>query len=210
VSTRRRAVSAARKRKAAPARRRVAVARKPERAAAARKAGRPPAVQRPARTSGGGMEAPAARARGPVAALSHIAIATPDADALARTLTAALGAERGEEEMIDDGELRMLFMRLGPITLELLEPRSVHHTVARFIGKRGSGLHHVSLDVEKIEDVLARCRAAGIPLIDESPRDGAHGSRVAFLHPKGLGGVLVELCEVKPAPRTRRPAGTEK
>jgi len=209
VSTRRRAVSAARKRKAAPARRRVAVARKPERAAAARKTARPPAARKPTRTSGG-MEAPAARARDPVVALSHIAIATPDADALARTLTAALGAERGAEEMIDDGELRVLFVRLGPVTFELLEPRSVHHTVARFIGKRGSGLHHVSLDVEKIEDVLARCRAAGVPLIDESPRAGAHGGRVAFLHPKGLGGVLVELCEATPAPRPRRPHGTEK
>jgi methylmalonyl-CoA epimerase len=130
-----------------------------------------------------------------VAALSHIAIATADADALAATLAAALGAERGEEEMIDDGELRVLFVHLGPVTLELLEPRSVHHTVARFIGRRGPGLHHVSLDVSAIEDALARCRAAGVPLIDETPRDGAHGARVAFLHPKGLGGVLIELCE---------------
>jgi methylmalonyl-CoA/ethylmalonyl-CoA epimerase len=173
----------------------VAVARKPERVATARKTARPPAAQKPARTPGGGVEAARARPRGPVTALSHIAIATPDADALARTLAATLGAERGEEEMIDDGELRVLFVRLGPITLELLEPRSVHHTVARFIGKRGPGLHHVCLEVPAIEDALARCRAAGIPLIDETPRAGAHGTRVAFLHPKGLGGVLVELCE---------------
>jgi methylmalonyl-CoA/ethylmalonyl-CoA epimerase len=195
VSARRRTASAARKRKAAPARRRPAEAREPERARVARKPERPPAARKAARTSAGGAEAPAPRARGPVVALSHIAIATPDADALARTLIAALGAERGEEEMLDDGELRVLFVRLGPVILELLEPRSVHHTVARFIGKRGSGLHHVSLDVENIEGVLARCRAAGVPLIDESPRAGAHGNRVAFLHPKGLGGVLVELCE---------------
>ena len=197
MSIRRRAASAAGKRKAAPARRRTAVARKRGSVteASVRKAGAKAASRATSDGSAGAAEKPAARARGPVAALSHIAIATPDADALARTLTLALGAERGEEEMIDDGELRVVFVRLGPITLELLEPRSVHHTVARFIGKRGSGLHHVSLDVEKIEDVLARCRAAGIPLIDESPRAGAHGTRVAFLHPKGLGGVLVELSE---------------
>jgi methylmalonyl-CoA/ethylmalonyl-CoA epimerase len=137
------------------------------------------------------------RARGPVTAISHVAIATANADALADTLAAALGAVRGEEEMIDEGELRVLFVHLGPLTLELLEPRSVHHTVARFLGRRGPGLHHVSLDVAGIEDVLARCRAAGLPLIDETPREGAHGTRVAFLHPKGLGGVLVELCEAK-------------
>jgi methylmalonyl-CoA/ethylmalonyl-CoA epimerase len=147
------------------------------------------------------------RNRGPVTGLSHIAIATANADALAAALAAALGAERGKEEMLDGGELRVLFVRVGPLTLELLEPRSVHHTVARFLGKRGPGLHHVSLDVSGIEDVLARCRAAGVQPIDETPRAGAHGTRVAFLHPKGLGGVLVELCERPPAQaaeRTRR------
>lgn len=159
------------------------------------KPGARPRAAKSARRPRSSTAAPAPRQNsGPVAGLSHIAIATPDADALAATL-AALGAERGEEEMIDDGELRVLFVRLGPVTLELLEPRSVHHTVARFIGKRGAGLHHVSLDVSSIDDVLARCRAAGIQLIDESPRPGAHGTRVAFLHPKSLGGVLLELCE---------------
>ena len=137
-------------------------------------------------------------------AVSHVAIATPDADALAAALVAALGAKRGEEEMLDDGELRVLFVRIGPLTLELLEPRSVHHTVARFIGKRGPGLHHVSLDVSGLEDVLARCRAAGVQPIDETPREGAHGTRVAFLHPKGLGGVLLELCERPRAATGRR------
>ena len=139
---------------------------------------------------------------GPVFALSHVAIATPNADALAATLVAALGAKRGEDEMLDGGELRVLFVHLGPLTLELLEPRSVHHTVARFIGRRGPGLHHVSIEVDGIEAVLERCRAAGVQLIDETPRPGAHGTRVAFLHPKGLCGVLVELCQ-EPSTKTR-------
>jgi methylmalonyl-CoA epimerase len=130
-----------------------------------------------------------------IAALSHVAIATPDADALASTLVAALGAERGEEELLDGGALRVLFVRLGPLTLELLEPKRPDHTVARFLEKRGPGLHHVSLDVNGIEEALAGCRAAGVQLIDQSPRPGAHGTRVAFLHPKSLGGVLVELSE---------------
>lgn len=111
------------------------------------------------------------------------------------TLAVALGAERGEEELLDGGALRVLFVRLGPLTLELLEPQSADHTVARFLERRGPGLHHVSLEVAGIESVLRRCRAAGIQPIDEAPRAGAHGTRVAFLHPKGLGGVLVELCE---------------
>ena len=145
------------------------------------------------------------RASAPVTALSHVAIATPSADALADTLVAALGAVRGEEEMLDEGELRVLFVHVGPVTLELLEPRSVHHTVARFIGKRGPGLHHLSLDVTGIEDVLARCRATGVQPIDETPRAGALGTRVAFLHPKGLGGVLIELVE-RPRPQARRRA----
>ena len=116
-----------------------------------------------------------AKQDGKVAALSHVAIATPNADALATTLVAALGAERGDEE--------------------LLEPKNPTHTVARFLEKRGPGLHHVSLEVSGIEEALASCRAAGVQLIDESPRPGAHGTRVAFLHPKSLGGVLVELSE---------------
>ena len=136
-----------------------------------------------------------AKQDGKVAALSHVAIATLNADALATTLVAALGAERGDEELLDGGALRVLFVRLGPLTLELLEPKNPTHTVARFLEKRGPGLHHVSLEVSGIEEALASCRAAGVQLIDESPRPGAHGTRVAFLHPKSLGGVLVELSE---------------
>ena len=133
----------------------------------------------------------------PIAGLSHIAIAVRDADALAATLVRSLGATRGEEEMLDGGALRVVFVRLGPVTFELLEPRSPDHTVAKFLEKRGEGLHHVSLDVGDLDRALADCRAAGVKLIDEAPRPGAHGSRVAFLHPRSLGGVLLELCQRK-------------
>jgi methylmalonyl-CoA/ethylmalonyl-CoA epimerase len=140
---------------------------------------------------------PADPARRDVIGLSHIAIATRDAAALAGTLSGALGAVRGREEILDDGALRVVFLHLGPVTLELLEPLAPDHTVARFLETRGPGLHHVSLDVADLEGTLARARAAGARLVDERPRPGAHGSRVAFLHPKSLGGVLVELCERK-------------
>jgi len=136
----------------------------------------------------------------PIAGLSHIAIAVRDADALAATLVRSLGATRGEEEMLDGGALRVVFVRLGPVTFELLEPRSPDHTVAKFLEKRGEGLHHVSLEVGDLDRTLADCRAAGVKLIDEAPRPGAHGTKVAFLHPKSLGGLLLELCQQERKP----------
>jgi len=136
-----------------------------------------------------------------VTGLSHIAIAVREADPLVQVLTSALGATRGEEELLDGGTLRVVFVHLGPVTLELLEPRSPEHTVAKFLDTRGPGLHHVSLEVRDITAQLAQAKAAGIRLIDEAPRPGAHGSQVAFLHPKSLGAVLVELCQAPTPPR---------
>jgi methylmalonyl-CoA/ethylmalonyl-CoA epimerase len=134
-------------------------------------------------------------ARGPSPSLAHVAIAAEDADALAAVFVAALGATRGAEEILDGGALRVVFVQLGAVTFELLEARDPGHTVAKFVAKRGAGLHHVSLEVADIAATLARCRAAGVEPVDSAPRAGAHGSRVAFLHPKRLGGVLIELSE---------------
>jgi methylmalonyl-CoA/ethylmalonyl-CoA epimerase len=142
-------------------------------------------------------------AKDTVTGLSHVAIAVRDADGMVALLVSALGAERAGEELIDGGALRVVFVRLGPVTLELLEPRSQEHTVARFLETRGPGLHHVSLEVTDLTEALERCRAAGVRLIDSAPRPGAHGSQVAFLHPKSLGGVLVELCQSGPRAGTR-------
>lgn len=136
-----------------------------------------------------------------VVALSHVAIAVREADALVTTLTGALGGTLAGEELLDDGGLRVVFVRLGPVTLELLEPRSPDHAVAKFLDTRGPGLHHVSLEVADLAAALARCRAAGVRLIDETPRPGAHGTEIAFLHPKSLGGVLIELCQGPPRDR---------
>jgi len=130
-----------------------------------------------------------------VSGLAHVAIAVRDADGFAARLVAALGARRGDEELLDEGALRVVFVHLGPLTLELLEPRSSEHTVARFLERRGEGLHHVSLEVTDLEAALDHARAEGVRAIDESPRPGAHGSRVAFLHPSSLAGVLIELSQ---------------
>jgi methylmalonyl-CoA/ethylmalonyl-CoA epimerase len=129
-----------------------------------------------------------------VTGLAHIAIAVREADPIAALLEQALGATRGSEEVLDRGALRVVFVHLGPVTIELLEPLEADHTVAKFLEARGPGLHHVSLDVADLETTLRRAREAGVRLIDEVPRPGAHGTRVAFLHPKSLGGVLLELC----------------
>lgn len=134
---------------------------------------------------------------GPVRGLSHIALAVHEADPVAETLVAALGAVRGSEELIDSDTLRVVFLHLGTVTIELLEPRSAEHTVARFLETRGPGIHHVSLEVDDLESSLAQVKAAGVRAIDEAPRPGAHGSQVAFLHPKSLFGVLIELCQSK-------------
>jgi methylmalonyl-CoA epimerase len=147
------------------------------------------------RTHHGGRGAPRGAA---VSGLAHVAIAVAQAEPLVAILVGALGATRGAEESLDGGALRVVFVHLGPVTFELLEPRSPTHTVAKFLDQRGGGLHHVSLEVEDLGAALARCRDAGVSLIDETPRTGSHGTQVAFLHPQSLGGVLIELCQAKP------------
>jgi methylmalonyl-CoA epimerase len=132
---------------------------------------------------------------GDIIALSHVAIAVREADPLAALLASAFGGRRGADELLDGGALRVVSVHLGSVTIELLEPRSPDHTVAKFLESRGPGLHHLSLEVGDIATALERCRAAGVRPIDEQPRPGAHGTQVAFLHPKSLGGVLVELCQ---------------
>jgi methylmalonyl-CoA epimerase len=139
------------------------------------------------------MSAPGAP--GPVTGLSHVAIAVREADPLVDLFVKSLGAKRGEEEILDGGALRVVFVHLGPVTFEFLEPQTAEHTVARFLEKRGPGLHHVSLEVDDIGKALAAAQSSGVQAIDATPRAGAHGTQVAFLHPKSLGGVLVELCQ---------------
>lgn len=134
----------------------------------------------------------------PVKALSHIAIAVREAEPLVQTLVASLGATRGGEELLDDGGLKVVFVHAGPVTFELLEPQRPDHTVAKFLETRGPGLHHVSLEVADLAGQLATAKAAGVRLIDETPRPGAHDSQVAFMHPKSFGGVLLEMCQEHP------------
>jgi methylmalonyl-CoA epimerase len=145
---------------------------------------------------------PRARAA-PVRGLAHVAIAVTEAEPVARLLEAAFGARRGEDEWIDEGTLRVLFLHLGSLTIELLEPKA-GHTVAKFIERRGPGLHHVCFDVTDLDAALARSVEAGVTPIDARPRAGAHGARVVFLHPRSTAGVLIELRQ--PAAKRRAAA----
>lgn len=132
-------------------------------------------------------------------AINHIGIAVRSLAEQRPFYEGVLGAVFEGEEAVPEQKVRVAFYRLGPpgheVRLELLEPASPDSTIAAFIEKRGEGVHHVAYTVDSIEQRLADLKASGLRLIDESPRPGAHGARIAFLHPKSTRGVLTELCE---------------
>jgi methylmalonyl-CoA/ethylmalonyl-CoA epimerase len=128
-------------------------------------------------------------------AINHIGIAVRSIEANRDFYQHTLGAEFERVEDVPSQKVRVAFFRLGPVRLEVLEPTSAESPIASFIEKRGEGLHHVAYTVNDIESRLAELKASGVRLIDETPRPGAHQTRIAFLHPKSSGGVLTELCE---------------
>ena len=125
--------------------------------------------------------------------LDHIGIAVRSLDA-ARVYE-ALGLEVGHVETVESQGVTTAFLTVGESSLELLVPTSPESTVAKFIEKRGEGIHHICLRVDDIEAHLERLKAQGYRLINEAPVPGAHGCRVAFLHPSAGNGVLIELSE---------------
>ena len=125
--------------------------------------------------------------------LDHIGIAVPSIDEALAFYPEALGIERTEEERLPRDGVRVAFLPTGESRLELLEPLGEESPVARFIARRGAGIHHICLRVPDIASRLEELKDSGIPLIDEEPRRGAGGSLVAFVHPRGSGGVLIEL-----------------
>jgi methylmalonyl-CoA/ethylmalonyl-CoA epimerase len=128
-------------------------------------------------------------------AVNHIGIAVRSIDAHRPFYEGALGAVFEGLELVPDQKVRVGFFRIGDVRLELLEPTDPASTVAVFLEKRGEGLHHVAYSVEGIEARIAELKQAGLRMIDEVPRPGAHHMRIAFLHPKSSHGVLTELCE---------------
>ncbi|HYV99210.1 MAG TPA: methylmalonyl-CoA epimerase [Gemmatimonadaceae bacterium] len=104
-----------------------------------------------------------------------------------------LGLE--EVPLADSDGARIAGLAAGDALVELLEPERPDSPIARFLEKRGPGIHHLCIAVDDLDAMLARCRAKGVELIDQTPRVGAEGKRIAFLHPRSTGGILVELTE---------------
>ncbi|MEZ6194250.1 MAG: methylmalonyl-CoA epimerase [Planctomycetota bacterium] len=127
--------------------------------------------------------------------VDHIGVAVSDLEAAISVYRDVLGMELGGREEVPLDRVRVAMMRGGDDVIELLEPTEPDSHVARFLERRGPGIHHICLKVDDVAEVLERCRAAGLRLIDEAPRPGAGGCRVAFLHPKSTSGVLIELSE---------------
>ena len=125
--------------------------------------------------------------------IAHLGIAVTDLDAAAAFYRNVLGVpSRGPEEA--DGA-RILHFELGATDVELLAPLNADSPIAKFLAKRGPGLHHVCYRVPNLDTALAACRQHGYTLVDELPRTGAGGHRIAFLHPKSTNGTLIELTE---------------
>lgn len=131
--------------------------------------------------------------------VDHIGVAVRSIAEAARFYREALGLQCGPPEQLPAQGVTMVFFDAGGTRIELLEPLTAEGPVARFLERRGEGVHHVALVVPDVVRALESARAAGFEPVDPTPRPGAHGTRVVFLHPKGTHGVLVEL--VEPAPR---------
>ena len=131
--------------------------------------------------------------------IDHIGIAVSNLQESLTFWEASLGIELHGIEDVAEQKVRTAFLPIGEAEIELLEPTSPDSSVAKFIEKRGEGLHHIAIRVDDIEAALAELRAKGVQLIDEMPRNGAGGARIAFVHPKATHGVLLELCERRKA-----------
>jgi methylmalonyl-CoA/ethylmalonyl-CoA epimerase len=126
--------------------------------------------------------------------VEHVAIAVEDVGAAAAKYREAFGLSAAERELVESQKTETLRVPIGVSALELISPKG-NESLARFIERRGPGLHHIALEVEGIEEALAFLEGIGVPLVDHSPRIGAQGHKVAFVHPKATGGVLIELVD---------------
>ena len=127
--------------------------------------------------------------------LDHIGIAVSSLEEASKTYRDVLGLKDHGVEVVEEQKVKVAFFPVGDTEIELLESTDPEGPIAKFIEKRGEGVQHLAFRVDNIEAALDEMRTKGIRLIDEKPRYGAGGARIAFLHPKSTGGVLVELCE---------------
>jgi methylmalonyl-CoA/ethylmalonyl-CoA epimerase len=135
-------------------------------------------------------------------AIDHVAIAVPDLEAAIAQYGATLGVRVAHRERIEEQGVSEALLEVGGSFVQLLQPLGPETPVGKFLAKRGPGLHHVAYRVPDVAAAIAAMKARGARLIDEAPRNGSRGTRIAFVHPASMGGVLVELVEVpRAAPR---------
>ena len=127
--------------------------------------------------------------------IDHIGIAVSDLDTAVRLYGGPFDMVEQHRETVEEQGVEAILLEVGEGHIELIRPLSEDSGVAKFIAKNGEGMHHVAYQVDDIDAALEKVREAGLRLIDEKPRNGIRGSRVAFLHPKSTGGVLTEIVE---------------
>ncbi len=129
--------------------------------------------------------------------LNHIGIAVRSIDASLKIWRDILGLKVELIKEVPSHKLRIAWLGLGETKIELLEPLTEDSTVKKFVEKHGEGIHHLCFEVKDIRAALKQLKEKGVKLIDEVPRKGAEDELVAFIHPKNMGGVLIELCEIQ-------------
>jgi methylmalonyl-CoA/ethylmalonyl-CoA epimerase len=127
--------------------------------------------------------------------IDHIGIAVDSIENWVGYYKDVLGLEFKGTEEVAEQKVRVAFFKIGESKIELLEPTSDDSPIAKFLEKRGGGIHHIAVLVDDIEAALKKHHDAGARLIDNEPRVGSHNMRIAFIHPKASGGVLMELCQ---------------
>jgi len=126
--------------------------------------------------------------------IEHLGIAVKSIEAHLPYYEQILGLKCYNIEVVEDQKVKTAFFKVGQTKIELLEPTSEDSTIAKFIEKKGEGIHHIAFAVPSVQDALNEAEAKGVQLIDKAPRKGAEGLNIAFMHPKSTGSVLTELC----------------
>jgi len=129
--------------------------------------------------------------------IDHIGIAVRSIEKTSELFSNILGLKVAGEEIVEEQKVKVAFLPLGDSELELLESTSPEGPIARFIEKKGEGIQHIAFRVDNIEKALEKLKKEGVRLVDEKPRYGAGGAKIAFLHPKSTNGILIELSERK-------------
>jgi len=130
-----------------------------------------------------------------IKSLAHVAIAVNKLDESVEIYVRRLGFKLEKQRVVEQQKVKVALLRAGDMTIELLEPTDPESTIAKFLEKRGEGIHHIALSVSDIEGYLKELKKKEIALIDEKPRIGMEGGKIAFIHPKSTKNVLIELVE---------------